>query len=756
MKNLKVRCMNYLKISFSILILSLISNVTLSNEIQLKIRGNNFTDKDVILSLIKDKPNDLSEEYSNYLLKTLNNSKLFENVSIKIDNNNYIINIAEYPNINKFFFKNNERIKDEELKLLIDELELNNLNPTSINTFINETNKIYESFGFNSAVITYTEDYFEETNTADLYFDFDEGKITKINRIFFEGNNAIDNSIIKSIIDSKTKTLINILANNNFKRFVLENDSRLISKMYVNKGFIDVKVNYKIEYLQSNKVNIYFYITEGDQYLFSSIQFNDQNNILNKDSSLLIEEKIKKSFIEKEHYSLEKINTLKNEISDIILDTGIEFFEINSLEKKNNQNVDILYNILSVNPKYAKQINVYGNSRTFDNVIRRELEIVEGDAVYKSQIDRIQKKLNSLNLFKSVEIVEKEIDDNLVDIEINVEEKQTGSINAGVSVGTIDGFAVVAGLSERNFYGTGRSVKALLNTSEDRNQYTLETTDRLSYENDIDVSYKVNYIQEDFSNASSYKLDTFTSGVGFAYKVNDQLRHNLQLDYVIKDYSITNSSTVASTISKSAGENISFLLSNNLLYSTLNSGFIPKNGRYLKFSNFIETPSSSNNGYVRNIVTYKNYKLINKNIFSLQSRVGNVISLSNNDILTNDKFSLGGRWLRGFDTFGAGPRNSRSSYVGGNNIFVTKLDYSREIFNNSDFPIYFNLFNDYGLLWENKTKPTNNDSSLRSSVGFGIKYYSPIGPIGFSWAFPIQDESYDIPRMFLFSVGNID
>ena len=471
---------------------------------------------------------------------------------------------------------------------------------------------------------------------------------------------------------------------------------------------------------------------------------------------MLIEEKINKSFIEKEHYSIEKINTLKNEISDIILDTGIEFFEINSLEKKNNQNVDILYNILSVNPKYAKQINVYGNSRTFDNVIRRELEIVEGDAVYKSQIDRIQKKLNSLNLFKSVEIVEKEIDDNLVDIEINVEEKQTGSINAGVSVGTIDGFAVVAGLSERNFYGTGRSVKALLNTSEDRNQYTLETTDRLSYENDIDVSYKVNYIQEDFSNASSYKLDTFTSGVGFAYKVNDQLRHNLQLDYVIKDYSITNSSTVASAISKSAGENISFLLSNNLLYSTLNSGFIPKNGRYLKFSNFIETPSSSNNGYVRNIVTYKNYKLINKNIFSLQSRVGNVISLSNNDILTNDKFSLGGRWLRGFDTFGAGPRNSRSSYVGGNNIFVTKLDYSREIFNNSDFPIYFNLFNDYGLLWENKTKPTNNDNSLRSSVGFGIKYYSPIGPIGFSWAFPIQDESYDIPRMFLFSVGNID
>ena len=136
--------------------------------------------------------------------------------------------------------------------------------------------------------------------------------------------------------------------------------------------------------------------------------------------------------------------------------------------------------------------------------------------------------------------------------------------------------------------------------------------------------------------------------------------------------------------------------------------------------------------------------------------MGNIISISNNDILTDDKFSLGGRWLRGFDIAGAGPRNSRTSYVGGNNLFVTKFDYSREIFDNSDFPILINFFNDYGLLWENKTTPTQSDNNLRSSVGFGIKYYSPIGPIGFTWGFPIIEEEYDINRMFLFSVGNID
>ena len=147
---------------------------------------------------------------------------------------------------------------------------------------------------------------------------------------------------------------------------------------------------------------------------------------------------------------------------------------------------------------------------------------------------------------------------------------------------------------------------------------------------------------------------------------------------------------------------------------------------------------------------------MNNNIFSIQTKLGNIFSLNNNDIMTDDKFSLGGRWLRGFDNFGAGPRNSRSSYVGGNNVAVTKLDYSYEITKGTDFPIYFNLFNDYGLIWENKTTPTQSDNSLRSSAGFSIKYYSPIGPIGFSWGFPIMDEDYDIKRMFLFSVGNID
>ena len=112
--------------------------------------------------------------------------------------------------------------------------------------------------------------------------------------------------------------------------------------------------------------------------------------------------------------------------------------------------------------------------------------------------------------------------------------------------------------------------------------------------------------------------------------------------------------------------------------------------------------------------------------------------------------------MRGFDTYGAGPRNSRTSYIGGNNILALKLDFSKPITLNEQNPIYFKLFNDYGKLWGNKNTVTSSDEDLRASYGFGINYYSPIGPIGFSWGFPLVDKDYDIKRMFLFSIGNIN
>ena len=731
--------------------------VAIANQIKFVILGNDFTDPDTILSLLKDIPDDLDEKYSNDIIKVLNDSNLFSDVIVKFENNQYIITVKEYPNINNLYFNNNERLKDEDLEKIANDLNLSNLNKSNINLYINEINKIYQSFGYNQVKVEYSEKINKVNNTADLYFKIFEGKITKINQIIINGNNSYSADDIKEIINSKTKTIRNIFANNNYKPSMVERDEYNIINFYRNQGFISVIVDTKIEYLESNKVNIYFTIKEGEIYSLSSIKFEDKKNVLNSNTLELVNSEINNFINLNNTFSVQQIRSLKKDLSSLILNSGFEFFEIKTFDKIENTNVDIMFQVHPILPKYTNQINIVGNYRTLDYVIRRELEIVEGDAIYDTQIQNIKDKLSSLNLFKSINIKEEILDDNNINLIVEVEEKQTGTFNAGVSLGTLDGFAIVTGLRENNFYGTGRSLDFLVNTSEDKNQFKLITTDRLSYENDADISYSINYKQQDFSKASSYKLDTFGSGIGIGYKLNKRLYHNIDIEYILKDYQITDSSAVSSSISNSSGSNMSYLLKNNLRYSNLNPGFISKKGQYINFNNIIETPTSSNNGFVKNLFTYKQYFNPNsKSIFSFQTKIGNIFSLNNNDILTDDKFSLGGRWLRGFDSYGVGPRNSRTSYVGGNNILASKLDYSYELNNNSNFPIYFNLFNDYGFLWDNKTKPTHSDNNLRSSAGFGVRYYSPIGPIGFTWGFPLIDEEYDIKRMFLFSIGNID
>tara|TARA_B100000963_G_C22624871_1_gene671810 strand:+ start:983 stop:3250 length:2268 start_codon:yes stop_codon:yes gene_type:complete len=737
-------------------ILIFYSKFSFSNESLFEIKGNKFTDTNAIVSLLDEIPKNIDKEYSNQIIKVLNNSNLFSDVSVNFQNDKYTIIVKEYPNIDNFYFENNERLKDEDLLEVISQLNFTNLNKKSINLFINETKKLYETFGFNDVIIEYSEKFYQETNTVDLYFDIKEGKITKINKIIIAGNTLVTSQDIREIIQSKTRSFKNIFANNNYKPHQIVRDELLITNYYKNIGLLDVSISTKIEYLESSKVNIYFTISEGSTYYLSSVNISDENNILSESIKENINIKINSVIGNDNAFSIEKIQEFKNNISSMIINEGIDFFEINTIDKVTDNNIDILFKITQINPRYTKQINIVGNNRTFDYVIRRELEIVEGDAIYETQIQNIRNKLISLNLFESVNIKEEVIDDSNSNLIIEVKEKQTGTFNAGVSLGTIDGFSIVTGLRERNFYGTGRSLEVLLNTSEDKNQFKLITSDRLSYENDANINYSLNFKQDDFSKTSSYKLDTLSAGVGIGYKLNTNLMHKINLAYVLKDYNVTNSSTVSNSILSNSGTNMSYILENALIYSTLNPGFITKHGNYLNYNNVIETPTGSKNGFIKNTITLKKYYNKNKNIFGLQTKIGNIFSLNNDDILTDDKFSLGGRWLRGFDSYGAGPRNSRTSYIGGNNIAAAKLDYSYEITNQSNFPIFLNIFNDYGIIWENNTKPTHSDNNLRSSAGFGIKYYSPVGPIGFTWGFPLMDEEYDIKRMFLFSIGNID
>ena len=722
---------------------------------EIEIKGNKFSDENVILSIIGDVSELDNSSKSNFILKKLNNSGLFKSVEVINQNNKLIITILEYPSINKIFYNNNERIKDDEINNIAEQLEIFTLSDKNINLFIDELKQIYQSFGYNNIQIDYKSDL-SANNSADLFLNFNEGKITKIKKISIIGNNTFDKSLILSKVKSKTKKITNIFANNNFKLYQINNDLIRINNFYKTQGYKDINTKFTVEYFPNNKVDIKFIIDEGQKYFFSNLNLDNQlndNNLLNDKLNNFL---LKNKSINSQHYNSDKIDDLEFEISEILENSGEQFFEIKVLEKINNYQADILFQILKTKTKYINQINISGNTRTFDYVIRRELNIYEGDSINNSKFKKINKQLNRLPIFNNVNLETVDINNELQDLNIEVEETQTGSFNVGLSLGTLDGASFVSGLKERNINGTGRSLEFLVNTSQDNTAFTLSTTEKFFLNNKVNHKYAINYKENNFSKSKSYKLNTFTTDTSFKYLFSDNVYHTFGVGYSLKDYIITNSSTVSDNIAKSSGENISFNFTNELTLNTLNSFLRPTKGNYLSFANYIETPSSSSNGYIKNIITGKKFIEKNDNIYSIQSRVGNIFSLNDIEILSDNKFSLGGKWLRGFDNFGAGPRNSRTAYVGGNNLLVTKFDYSRPINLNEQNPIYFNLFNDYGIVWGNKNSINFTNDDLRASYGFGFNYYSPIGPMGFTWGFPLIDEDYDIKRMFMFTIGNLN
>ena len=740
-----------------------ICNLSYANDnIEINLPNGSNIDKQTIYSILDELPDILTDDDLNYIIKRLRTIESISDVIILKENEKIIINIKQNKIINSIKFTGNKRFKDDEINSILPfDNYLQFFDEQLIEEFIEELKELYFSYAYNKVSIIYNiiENKYNN-NFIDLTFDIDEGKISKVNKIFFSGNDSFKKNTLLDNIKSKEKNYLRLQRGNNFKQYVVNNDAIRLKQFYLNNGYRNVSIATKTEFVElKNKFNIYFFVTEGPIFNFGKLNIdiklkyideNKSNKILNYFNSL-----INDAFKNKKNYNYSFIKSLDDKIHDYIFSLGFNFIKIQVDEDIDNNIVNLNFIIFDDNPKYAKQINIYGNKRTLDKTIRRVVPFAEGDSFTSRDIAIIKSNLNRLNFFKNIVITENKIDDDYA-IDINIDEKPTGDFQIGVAFGTLNGSSLITKLSERNIGGTGRDLQFIVNNSEDNARYKLSSKEPFAFNKPIDLIYGVEYVEKNFSKSNSYKVNTLKFDSGVSLDILDKLKYNISLIYELKDYRITNESTVSKSILNSSGKNAVVSLVNSLAYSDLDSFIMPSNGSSINYLNVISPPTSSNGAFIKNEVTYKKFIPIKKDIFSIQTRLGNIFSYEGKEILNDNKYSLGGFWLRGFDSFGAGPRNSYTSYQGGNNLIVSKFDYSKPLNKNSDNPLYFNVFSDVGKVWSNKNNPSNSKESIRSSVGYGIKWYSPIGPFGVSWAFPIEEESYDIKRSFLFSIGNIN
>ena len=437
------------------------------------IKGNEFIDDEVIYSIVGENFDQKSDDYINNNIKSLNDTGNFKKIEVEENNNELIIKVLENAKVKKVNFEGNKRFNKDVIFDLFNKNEyFQYINEIKINEFIDELKKIYLSYGYNQINIEYkiTKDPLDN-NFAVLDFFISEGKISKINKIYFVGNIFFNKRELLSEIKSKEQNLLVLFGDKNFKKYQVNNDLISLESFYRNNGFRDISIDYKTEYLISkNKFNIYFYINEGKKYQFGQIDIDTKSinisDLQNEELASIFKKYYSKKIKKNNNYNRSYMDDMKNILSDFLFNNGIMFFEIIILDKIEDSIVDVVFLIEPAKPKYVNQINVYGNKRTLDKVIRREVTFAEGDAINSELIRNTKRNIDGLRIFSNVQIDEVYVNNDQIDVDIKVEEKSTGEFQVGLSVGTLEGATFVTGLKEKNISGLGREIDLEINTSE--------------------------------------------------------------------------------------------------------------------------------------------------------------------------------------------------------------------------------------------------------------------------------------------------
>jgi len=531
---------------FFIFLISLSFNALAIDKKDIIINGDTLIDESVIFSIIDNifSSNSLTDIDLNKIIDDIYKTELFSNVEVNISDNKLVINLFSQPRINKINFSGNERFKDDDFyEIINNNFDLTFYNKNKILIFIKELDNLYKSFGYNQIEISFSTNDLQDENfkSLDLNIDINEGFISKINKVSFIGNYFFSDNLLLEQIKSKPKNSILFFTKRNFKLFETKNDLHKLVNFYKENGFKDAKILLSYEYNDTkNYFNIIFSIEEGNKYEFSNISTNLNNISLNLNQINFINNNFNsyrdKFLLKNNSYNPYYYDKLKLLLTDYLFSYGLKFFTIEVDEKVNNLLVDTTLIINQSLPMFINHIQIIGNTRTLDKVIRRELLITEGDAVNDLIIQQSLKNLKSLNIFESINFSQIKINETSTDIEINVVEKPTGSFQVGLSIGTLDGYSFVVGLNEKNIGGSGRNLSTRINSASKNTEYSLNIVEPHIYNKKIDLIYGIAYVEKDLISKSSYKLDTFNSNIGLQYYLTNDIYHRVSLSYLLKKY----------------------------------------------------------------------------------------------------------------------------------------------------------------------------------------------------------------------------
>ena len=737
-------------IHLTILSFFLIFSSYAKNYERIIINGNERISSETILVFSEiSEDQSLNENSINNILKKLYKSGYFKDVSVKIENNNLIIDVLENPVIQTVYINGIKRKKTEES--LYEILSLKNRSSyNSINVKKDENailNYLKEQGFYFSKITSSYQDLGD--NKIDLYYEIDLGDKAKISKISFIGDKIFKDSTLRSVILSEEYRFWKFISG---KKYLNENlinyDKRLLNNFYKNKGFYNVAIESSFaSYLGNDEFEILYNISSGKKYYFNEFNlnlpidyeadnFNELNNIFRD--------------LKGEKYSLNSIDKILKEIDKIVLNEQFEFLKSSVQEEIKDNLINLTFDIGESEKFYVEKINILGNNITREEVIRNNLLVDEGDAFNELLQVKTINNLKALNFFSKVdsEIIDA-TDLNRKIINITVEEKPTGEIMAGAGVGTSGG-TVAFGVSENNYLGRGIEFSSDVSVSAESLKGLIAINNPNYKGSNRSLNVSLESTVTDRLKNFGYESNKTGFSVGSGIEFYENLYWNTGFSSYIEK--LETDSTASASIKKQEGSYFDTFFNQTLSYDKRNQKFKTSDGYISRFTQNI--PLISESYTLTNAYDYKIYnQWLDENVFSFGFFAKTTNSLKGKDVKLSDRLFLPSGKLRGFETGKVGPKDG-ADYVGGNYAasinLATTLPQIMPNFQNTNFSIFFDAANIWGIDYNSSL---SDNSKIRSSVGIAVDFFTPIGPLNFSLSEPITKGSNDITESFRFNIG---
>ena len=738
-------------IFFSLLLIILSTKLVYSETIKkIDVSGNDRLAKETVILFSELNVNDnIYSDDLNNAFKKLFETDYFKDIKISFNNGYLKIDVEENPLIQSIIINGikNRSIVDE-LTKITKKTEKYPYLENNINDQKNILINIIRNNGFYFAEVeTIIQD--NNNNTINVIYEFNLGERAKITEIKFIGNKVFKNNKLRNIIVSEESKPWKFITQN---KYLNENriklDVNLLKNYFKNKGYYNVLIkSSSAKVIDNNNFGLTFYIDSGERYYFNNIYLNVSDDYKKENFSnfFKIFEKLKG-----EPYSLNSIKKIINEIDKTALQKEFVFINANYQEKIidiNKINIEIFFE--ESQKYYVDRINIFGNFITEEKVIRNTLIVDEGDPFNKILFNKSINEIKSKGIFKSVtsEVNISESKKNSKIINITVEEKATGEIFAGAGTGT-DGSQISVGIKEKNYLGKGIMLDTNLTLTDDEIKGKFSVVNPNFKNTDRSINTTIESSVSDFMTSSGYKTTRTGIKLGTSFEQYDNLFFNIDLSNY---YEKLETSSLASAIKKKQeGDYFENLLSYGITLNKLDQNFQPTDGYLTKFSQTL--PIYSDDTTIENSFSASKYHSLNDSlILSAKLYLKSVNSLDDS-VRVSKRVYIPSYRLRGFESGSIGPKDG-TQYIGGNYGSAVNFNTTLPNFLNGYENMDFNLFLDAANLWHVDYDNSLDSDKIRSATGISVNWFTPVGPLSFSYAIPISEAKSDKTESFRFQIG---